>query len=74
MELLSGKACWTFPSIQPVLSRYHLSREPLERIVKGVELVRHPSQFKNFSQRHHYGLRVAEGFRAGQHGNIRFQG
>jgi phytoene/squalene synthetase len=50
-----------FLQFQPVISRFHLSREPLERIVKGVEQDLHPIHFKKFSELHQYALRVAGG-------------
>jgi phytoene synthase len=50
-----------FLEFQPVISRFRLSREPLERIVKGMEQDLHPIHFKQWNDLHQYALRVAGG-------------
>ncbi len=50
-----------FLEFQPVISFFRLSREPLERIVRGVEQDLHPVHFKKWNELHQYALRVAGG-------------
>jgi phytoene synthase len=50
-----------FRQFQSVISHFQLSREPLERIVRGVEQDLRPVHFRKFSQLHQYALRVAAG-------------
>ena len=50
-----------FQKLQAVILRFGLSREPLERILKGVEQDLRPLRFSRFSQLHQYALRVAGG-------------
>ncbi|HTC19603.1 MAG TPA: squalene/phytoene synthase family protein [bacterium] len=50
-----------FRQFQPVISLFHLSREPLERMVRGVEQDLRPVHFRKFTELHQYALRVAGG-------------
>jgi len=50
-----------FRQFQPVISSFHLTQKPLERIVKGVERDLRPICFKNFAELHQYALQVAGG-------------
>jgi phytoene synthase len=50
-----------FRQFQTVISHFQLSREPLERIVRGVEQDLRAVHFRKFTQLHQYALRVAAG-------------
>ena len=50
-----------FQRLRGVIARFGLSREPLERILKGVEQDLKPLRFDRFPQLHQYALRVAGG-------------
>jgi 15-cis-phytoene synthase len=50
-----------FQKLQPLIPAFQLSREPLERIVDGVERDLKPIRFKKFSELHQYALKVAGG-------------
>jgi phytoene synthase len=50
-----------FQKLQSLFPAFGLSKEPLERIVKGVEQDLNPVRFKKFSELHQYALRVAGG-------------
>lgn len=50
-----------FQRLREVITRFGLSREPLERILQGVEQDLKPLRFTRFPQLHQYALRVAGG-------------
>jgi phytoene synthase len=59
---LSGQALDPFfREFQGVVSRFRLSRKPLEDILKGVERDLRPVRFKTFAELLHYALQVAGG-------------
>ncbi len=50
-----------FQKLQNLIPLFGLSREPLERILKGVEQDLKPIRFKKFNELHRYALKVAGG-------------
>ncbi len=50
-----------FCQFQTIVQRFGLTREPLERIVNGVQRDLRPVRFKKFTELHHYALQVAGG-------------
>jgi phytoene synthase len=50
-----------FRQLQVLIPSFHLSHEPLERILKGIQTDLKPVRFKTFSQLHRYALQVAGG-------------
>lgn len=50
-----------FHKLQALLPAFGLSRDPLERILQGVEQDLKPVRFKKFAELHQYALRVAGG-------------
>jgi 15-cis-phytoene synthase len=61
-DSFSGKAVEPFwRNFQEMVQEFHLSKEPLLRILKGVERDLKPVEFRNFSELHRYALQVAGG-------------
>jgi phytoene/squalene synthetase len=50
-----------FQKLQGLIPAFHLSKEPLERIVAGVERDLRPIRFQKFQELHRYALQVAGG-------------
>ncbi len=50
-----------FQRLQTLTPAFRLSREPLERVLQGVERDLKPIRFKTFSELHQYALKVAGG-------------
>lgn len=50
-----------FQKLQSLIPAFHLSKEPLERIVAGVERDLRPIHFRKFPDLHRYALQVAGG-------------